>query len=489
MNSALRRVSAAVLVMFMLLLVNLNYVQAFEAGSLAGGPGNVRALDAQYQYQRGPIVTADGTVIAESRYVGGTYKYRRYYPDGPMYAPVTGYDSLYGATGIEKAENALLSGTSPSLALPNLAGMITGKPQKGATVQLTISSAAQQAAYGALKAEGLPGAVVALNPETGAILAMASYPSYNPDDLSVLNGAQLDTNDRALLSDPGQPLLNRAVNATYPPGSTFKIVTSSALFSSRKAYTPQSLVYSPTALTLPQTSHVLANYDGETCGHHGGNQAHLTTAFAESCDTTFGNLGMQLGGAALKQEADQFGMNSPGLTVPMPVSPSQYVIPDSPATTAYSAIGQESDTVTPLQVAMFAAAIADGGTLMKPHLVQQVQAADLSVVWQAAPAVLSHPDSPQVAAEVSQMMVNVVNSPLGTAHTTAYQQIPGVQIAAKTGTAQNAVKGHDDAIFAAFAPAAAPSIAVGVVVQGGGFGATGAGPIAVDVIKAYLGHG
>jgi peptidoglycan glycosyltransferase len=155
---------------------------------------------------------------------------------------------------------------------------------------------------------------------------------------------------------------------------------------------------------------------------------------SESCDTTFGNPGMQLGGAALKQEADQFGMNDPALTIPMPVSPSQYVIPDSPATTAYWAIGQESDTVTPLQEAMFAAAIANGGTLMKPYLVQQVQAAGLSVVQRATPVVLSHPDSPQAAAEVSQMVVNVVNSPLGTAHTTAYQQIPGVQIA-ETGTA------------------------------------------------------
>jgi peptidoglycan glycosyltransferase len=488
-NRALRRISIAVLVMFVLLLINDNYVQAFEAGSLARDPGNVRALDAQHQYQRGPIVTADGTVIAESKYVGGAYKYQRYYPDGPVYAAVTGYDSLYGAIGIEQAENGLLAGTSPSLAIRNVVAMITGRRQEGATVRLTISSAAQQAAYDALKAEGKPGAVVALDPKTGAILAMVSYPSYNPDELSVLNGTQLDNNDRALLANPGQPLLNRAINATYPPGSTFKIVTSSALFNTKKGYTPQTLVYSPTTLTLPQTTHVLPNYDGETCGYHGGNEAHLTTAFAESCDTTFGDLGMKIGGPALKKQADEFGMNSSGLTIPMPVSPSQYVIPDSPATTAYSAIGQESDTVTPLQDAMFAAAIANGGTLMKPYLVQEVQAADLSVVQQATPTVLSRPDSPQVAAEVSQMMVNVVNSPLGTAHTTAYQVIPGVQIAAKTGTSQNAVKGHDDAVFTSFAPASSPSIAVGVVVQGGGFGATGAGPIAVDVIKAYLAHG
>lgn len=487
MNRALRRISLAVGVMFVLLLASVTYVQGFDTTNLANKPDNARAFSSQFQYQRGPIVTADGVTVARSVPVGGVYKYRRTYPLGPEYAPVTGFDSLYSTTGVENAENALLAGTSSKLTVRNAVDLITGKPRKGATVQLTINSKAQNAAWAALRAGGKPGAVVALDPRTGAILAMASYPSYNPNQLAVLNGSTLNTNDHKLLTDPSQPLLNRAIQATYPPGSTFKIVTASALLKTGK-YTPQTLVYSPNLLKLPQTSHELPNYDGETCGYHGNNYAHLTTAFAESCDTTFGNLGMKLGGAALRKEADAFGMNSSSLSVPMPVAPSEYLIPNSPATTAYSAIGQESDTVTPLQVAMFGAAIADGGTLMKPYLVQQVQTSNLSVVQQATPSVLSRPDSAQVASEVKQMMVNVVNSPLGTAHTTAYHQIPGVQIAAKTGTSQNAVKGHDDAIFASFAPASDPSIAVGVAVQGGGFGATGAGPIAVKVIKAYLGN-
>jgi peptidoglycan glycosyltransferase len=487
-NRALRRISIAVLVMFVLLLINDNYLQAFEASSLSTKPGNGRAFAAQYQYQRGPIVTADGKTIAESKAVGGVYKYQRYYPDGPVYAPVTGYASLYGAGGIEKAENSLLSGSSSKLAIRNVVDMVTGKQKKGATVQLTIDSRVQTAAYDALKAQGRPGAVVALNPKTGAILAMASYPSYDPNELSVLNGTQLDKNDHALLTDPAQPLLNRAIDATYPPGSTFKIVTSSALLSTGK-YTPQTSVYSPNVLKLPQTTHELPNYNHEACGN-GSGFAPLITAFAQSCDTTFGDLGMKLGGNALKSMADKFGMNSSSLTVPMPVAQSNYVVPPSAALTADSAIGQYSDTVTPLQDAMFAAAIANGGTLMKPYLVQQAQASDLSVVQQASPSVLSTPDTPQVANEVKQMMVQVVNSPIGTAHQVADNVIPGVQIAAKTGTAQNGINntGLDDAVFTCFAPAANPTIAVGVVIQGGGFGASAAGPIAVSVLKSYLEH-
>ena len=489
MNRALRRIAIAALVMFVLLLVNVNYLQAFEANSLTNKPGNGRAFAAQYQYERGPIVTADGKTIAASKNVGGIYKYQRYYPHGALYAPVTGYDSLYGASGIEKAENSLLSGKSSKLAVRNVVDMISGKQKKGATVQLTIDSKAQKAAYDALKAEGKQGAVVALNPRTGAILAMASYPSYDPNQLSVLNGAQLNKNDKKLLGDPGQPTLNRAVSATYPPGSTFKIVTSAAALSSGK-YTTQSSLYSPNVLKLPQTSHQLPNYNHETCGN-GSGHAPMITAFAQSCDTTFGDLGMKLGGSALQKEAQKFGMNNPNLTVPLQVARSNYVNPGSPALTAYSAIGQYSDTVTPLQDAMFSAAIANGGTLMKPYLVQQAQASDLSVVNHATPTVLSQPTSQQTANDIKQMMIQVVNNPVGTAHGTADNQIPGVQIAAKTGTAQNGVNntGLDDAVFTAFAPASSPSIAVGVVIQGGGFGASAAGPIAVNTIKAYLGHG
>ena len=483
MNRALRRISLACLIMFVLLLINVNYLQAFQPSSLAGKPGNIRTFDQRYQYQRGSISTADGVVIARSRPVKGIYKYQRFYPFGPVYAPVTGYDSLYGTTGIENAEDKLLAGTDPRLTVRNLIGLITGKPQQGASVQLTLNSKAQQAGYNALRQLGREGGVVAINPSSGAILALVSYPSFNPNGYATFDGTQLNAYDKKIRRETSQPLLNRAINATYPPGSTFKIVTSSAAFSTGR-YHPQTSIYAPAVLRLPQTVNHLINNDGESCG--GGSFAPVILAFTLSCNTAFGHLGEVLGTTALRQQADKFGMNSSRLRIPMPVSSSDYVEAPSQALTAYSAIGQYSDTVTPLQEAMFSAAIANGGRLMKPYLVQSVKAPDLSTVQQATASQFSQPVSAAVAGDVRQMMVSVVESPSGTAH--GIPGILGLNAAAKTGTAQNGVNdtGLNDAVFTAFAPAANPTIAVGVVIKGGGYGAAAAGPIAVAVIKAYF---
>jgi penicillin-binding protein A len=491
-NRALRRISIAVLVMFLLLLININYLQGFEPASLATKPGNSRAFYAsQNQYERGSIVTSDGVMIAASRPSGNSsdsIKYQRYYPHGPEYAPVTGYDTLYSQSGIEYYENSVLNGSDASLTVRNLIDLLTGKPRKGANVTVTINSKAQNAAWDALQNDtgGKPGAVVALNPQTGAILAMASYPSYDPNVLATHNGNQLNAADQALLKQPGNPLLNRAINFTWPPGSTFKIVTSSAYLTQNPNSTPQTNVNSPTQLKLPQTTHILTNNDGEVCGN-GSGQASLLTAFAQSCDTTFGSLGMTLGGPTLNNFAQLFGMNSKSLTIPMPVTPSNYVIPPSQALTAFSAIGQFSDTVTPLQEAMFAAAIANGGKLMTPYLVKQVTASDLSTVETTTPAQLSQPVSPTVAADLGQMMLAVVQNPDGTANAFSTAAV-GFTMAGKTGTAQNGVNntGLNDAVFTCYAPYDNPQIAVGVIIQGGGYGATAAAPIAVQVIKAYL---
>jgi peptidoglycan glycosyltransferase len=491
-NRALRRISIAVLVMFVLLLVNVNYIQGFDTASLASQPGNSRAFyAAQNQYQRGSIVTSDGVTIAASRPSGGNdvIKYTRYYPKGAAYAPVTGYDTIYSATGIEKAENSLLSGNDSALTVRKFIDLVTGKTTKGATVQVTINSKAQAAAYDALRTLGKPGAVVALNPKTGAILAMASYPSFDPNVLAVHDGAKLNRADKKLLADKAQPLLNRALEGTYPPGSTFKVVTSSALLTQSPNTTVNTNVDSRTTLTLPQTQHVLHNDQGEVCGN-GSGQAPLITAFAQSCDTTFGKIGMQLGAPALNDMAQKFGMNNANLTIPLPVAKSNYVIPASQALTAFSAIGQFSDTVTPLQEAMFAAAIANGGTLMKPYLVQQVTASDLSTVQTTSQSALSQPVSSSVADGVKQMMLAVVQQPEGTAY--AFRQaVTGVEIAGKTGTAETGQVSLNDAAFTSFAPFANPDIAVGVIIQGGGYGASAAAPIAVQVIKAYeqaVGH-
>jgi penicillin-binding protein A len=487
-NRALRRISIAILVMFVLLLVNINYLQGFEPASLATKPNNARAFEAQFQYQRGSILTSDGVTIAESVPSTDVYKYQRKYPHGEEYAPVTGYDTLYSESGLEYYENSVLNGSDASLTVRNFIDLLTGKPRKGASVTTTINSKAQDAAWNALENDtnGKPGAVVALNPQTGAILAMASYPSYNPNLLATHNGNQLNANDKTLLNAPDDPLLNRAIDYTWPPGSTFKIVTSSAYLTKNPGSGPQTSVYSPTQLTLPQTTHVLTNNDGEVCGS-GTGQAPLITAFAQSCDTTFGHLGETLGGSTLNDFASLFGMNSSSLKIPMPVTQSNYVTPASQALTAYSAIGQYSDTVTPLQEAMFAATIANRGKLMTPYLVQQVTASDLSTVERTTPTQLSQPVSSQVASEIGQMMLAVVQQPDGTANAFNTAAV-GFTMAGKTGTAQNGANnsGLDDAVFTAYAPYDNPQIAVGVIIQGGGYGATAAAPIAVQVIKAYL---
>src|SRR6266567_3640318 len=254
--------------MFLLLLINVNYLQGFQTSSLANEPANSRAFyAAQNQYQRGSIVTSDSVTVAVSRPSGGNdvIKYKRSYPRGPEYAPVTGFDTIYSQTGIEAAENSLLSGNDSALDVRKVIDLITGKTTKGATVELTINSKAQAAAYNALKQTGKPGAVVALNPKTGAILAMATYPSFDPNVLAIHDGAKLNQVDNQLLKDKTQPLLNRALEGAYPPGSTFKVVTSSALLTQNPSTTINTSVDSPTQLTLPQTTHVLNNDLGEVC--------------------------------------------------------------------------------------------------------------------------------------------------------------------------------------------------------------------------------
>jgi penicillin-binding protein A len=493
MNRALFRLSLACLVMFVLLLINVNYVQAFESTSLADKPGNARTFNQQFQYQRGSII-ADGvggpTTIAESlptsTSTSGNTIYQRHYPGGAMYAPITGYDSIYGSTGVEAAYSKDLNGTAPGLTVQNLISLLSGKAKQGATVNLTVSPKAQQAAYQALTAEGHQGGVVALNPRTGAILAMASDPSYNPNLLTTLDGTKLNKADKKLLTDPSQPLLNRAINQTYPPGSSFKIITSSAGFSTGKVASPQANIAAPEPLKLPN-GNLLNNDADEDC--FGGNP-QVIQAFLLSCNTAFANIGIKVGGPTLRSYANKFGWNDSSLTIPMPVSAS--VIPKitDPSLTAMSSIGQLDDQVTALQEAMDAAAIANHGTIMKPYLMQSVQAPDLTTIASTTPSVLSQAVTSQVATEVGSMMVQVTQNPDGTAYQTAGPPAVGsLVIAGKTGTAENTVSGAglDDAVFTCYAPANNPQIAVGVIVKGGGFGADAAAPIAVKIIEAYLG--
>jgi penicillin-binding protein A len=495
MNRALRRISVACLALFVLLMINMNYVQAFETTKLAGETGNIRIFDQQFSYQRGSIIAngdSKGVTIAESRLLKGTAQYQRYYPEPKVYAPITGYDTIYSQSGIEQTDNSLLAGTDPRLAVHNLTALLTGKQKQGATVELTVSPAAQNAAYQALTGDGgHAAAVVAIQPSTGAILALASYPTFNPNALTTFDGSKLNKVDQKLLTERSQPLLNRAIQETYPPGSSFKIVTSSAAFSTGKVANYNTLVDAPSPLNLPN-GHQLVNDGGEICGD---GHPPIIQAFWMSCNSAFGNLGIKLGAQTLRRYSSQYGMNKP-LSIPLPVVPS--VMPKvkywtDPSLTAFSAIGQFSDAVTPLQEAMFSAAVADHGTLMHPYLVQQVLGPGLSVIEQAKTSVLSQAVNPTVASYLQTMMYQVTHNPGGTAYATAGPQATGnITIDGKTGTAENGINNGNpnDAVFTCFVPGSGgqPSpIAVGVIVQGGGFGADAAAPIAVKVIQAYLG--
>jgi peptidoglycan glycosyltransferase len=494
MNRPLKRISIAILVMFLILLINVNYLQAVEAPSLASRPENIRASAQQNDIQRGNIVTQDGVVIATSKPVNDFYKFLRVYSNGQVYAPVTGYDTLFSSTGVEHAESQLLSGTGDQLAFRNFLDKLSNKPQKGATVQLTINSKTQLAAYNALQqtlqgktfnGHQAVGGVVALNPSTGAILAMASYPSYDPNQLATHNVNQLNTVDHQLLVQTPSPLLNNASQTTLPPGSTFKIVTSSAWYTQDAVRNPNTVIDSPQPLKLPN-GNFLSNDSGEQCGS-GNGHTPVVVAFAQSCNTPFAKLGYLMGGPTIKNMDTRYGLDTmldiPGVTV----APSNFTAEADPSFTAFDAIGQHDTTVTALQEAMFAATVANNGTLMKPYLIQQVTASDLAVVQQTPQQMLTQQViSPTVAGYLKTMMTAVVQDPRGTAAAFNAAAEGGLVIAGKTGTAQNGVSANPDAVFTAFAPADNPKIAVGVMIQGGGYGAQAAAPIAVAVIQAYL---
>ena len=503
MNRSLRRLSIACLAMFVLLLAWVNYLQVFRTNSLASEPGNIRIFNLQFKNQRGEIIAAGGRqeqVIAESKPVKGGI-YQRFYPDPKVYAPVTGYDSVlgttspFGLTGIEKAENKYLTGTSSKLAVYNLKGLFTGHSRQGASVYLTIDPQAQAAAYDALAAMGKPAAAVAINPSTGAILALASYPTFDPNKYTTQDTGQLAKIDMAYRHDPSQPLDNRALNEIYPPGSTFKIITSSAGFLTGRVRSQTSTIPAPQFYHLPGSTHVLTNDGDAPCGN--GNP-QIIYAFTLSCNTAFGKLGATLGGPTLVKYAQIFGFNNFGrgvnaapLTIPLPVTPSR-ILPGLKdlAETANSAIGQFDDLVSPMQEAMMAATVANHGVLMRPYLVQEIRAPDQEVVQDTVPTQMGRIVSNQVAGYLTAMMESVTHNPAGTAAATAGPAATGgIDIAGKTGTAQNGLNNThlDDAVFTCFVPNSPRPIAVGVIVQGGGFGADAAAPIAVKIIQAYLG--
>ncbi|HEY8721531.1 peptidoglycan D,D-transpeptidase FtsI family protein [Pengzhenrongella sp.] len=480
MNTPLRRIAVVVCVMFLSLMGAATWVQFVQAPKLNADSRNVRTLYREFNNSRGPIIVG-GDPIASSKPVDDAFKYLRTYSGGPLYAPVTGfYSTVFGRTGIERASNDYLTGSADSLFLTRIQDLFTGRQPQGSSVELTINPKMQQAAWDALGDQR--GAVVALDPSTGAILAMVSKPSFDPNLAAGHNTAQVNKAYRALDADPANPMLNRAVSQTYPPGSTFKLIDSAAALEA--GMTPSSQLPAPRSLALPGSSARVGNFGGESCGP--GKTVSLADALRVSCNTAFAQLGMDLGANKLRAQAEAFGFDQ-DLSVPLKVAVSQFPATLDTPQTALSSIGQYEVRATPLQMAMVSAAIANGGTEMKPYLVQTVRDPDLDVVDEASPEKFGEPISKKTAAALRDMMIGVVQNGTG-----GSAQIPGVQVAGKTGTAQTTSDAPPHTWFTAFAPASQPKVAVAVIVEHGGTmgnEATGgrvAAPIARAVIEAAL---
>jgi peptidoglycan glycosyltransferase len=480
-NRQIRILGVFLLLLFAVLFLQLNNLQVLQASKLANAPGNTRNNTDRFSKPRGYIQTSDGTIVARSVPTSGSYKYLREYPQGPLFADVTGYFSLiYGTDGVERTYNSYLeSHTAPITRIQDILANRTVTDN----VTLTLSSRLQQVAASQLGSD--VGAIVALDPSSGAVLAMYSNPSYDPNPLASHDARVEQTGWNLNQLNPAQPMLARAYRRSYAPGSTFKVVTASAVLDHDPSLASQS-VPTVSSITLPNSTRTLSNFGGETCG---GMLPELLTV---SCDTGFATLGLELGAQNLSAEAQSFGFNQvPPLDLPN-VAASNFPPPsafaqDQPGL-AYSAIGQQDVSATALQMALVAGAIADRGVIMKPHVMSQIRDSQGRLVrsWKPSPWLTA--TSPQTAGSVGQMMVSVVQS--GTATNVA---LPGVQVAAKTGTAQTSQSAGSNNWLIAFAPASAPTVAVAVVVpaQAGvpldSTGSTVAGPMARAMLAAALG--
>jgi penicillin-binding protein A len=486
MNRQIRRVAVVVLVAFMALLAAPLYWQVLAAPRLTNDSRNTRVLIKEYSIERGAIVLADQTPVAtsvRSKQRGDPLEFVRRYPEGERYGMVTGFYSLvFGRTLAEQEFNSFLLGRAPEQFGQNVTDLLTARETPGGTLVLTLDKHTQEAAEQALR--NRKGAVVALDPRTGAVLAMTTYPRYDPNQLSSHNPEAIRRNWDRLVKDENGPLLNRAAGALYPPGSTFKVITAAAAL--EDGVSVNQPLPSPTVLDVPQTSADIHNFGGGSCG---GGTLTMPEALAISCNTTFAALGLKVGDKKLAAEAEKFGFNQPS---PYELPAATSSIPerqDVPAT-AQSAIGQRDVRVSPLQMASVAATIANGGRRMAPFVGQEVVSDKGKVVKRFEGEDLGQAIPEQVAGDLRDMMLRVVESGTG-----SFAQIPGLQVAGKTGTAQHAQGRPPHAWFIGFTSSGDKSIAVAVVVENGGDAgseATGghvAAPIARAVMQAYLGGG
>ena len=486
MNTPVRRIAIAVMVMVLLLLTNLTYVQVIKANEYRTDPRNQRVLLAEYSRQRGQI-SAGGQVLASSTPTKDRLKFQRRYLGGPMFAPLTGFFSvLYGSRGLERVEDEVLNGSDDRLFVRRLSDLVTGRDPSGGNVVLTIDPAVQKVAYDMMSAKHYAGAVVAIRPSTGEILTMVSTPSYDPNPLASHSAkVQKQAWDPDNAADP-ELMHNRAIDDTYPPGSTFKLVDTAAALQS--GFTPDTPLPAASQIILPGTTTRLENYAGTPCG--AGPIATMADALARSCNTAYATLTQNVGEPKLRAQAEAFGIGESDDAVPLPVSPSSIgPIPDV-AALMQSGIGQRDVRLTPLQNAEIVATIANGGVRMAPYLVKEIQAPDLTPLDVTAPQRLGQAVPTTVSQTITQMMIG------SEARTLGGNKITGVQIASKTGTAEhgaNSKQTPPHAWYVAFAPADNPQVAVAVLVENGGnegLEATGgsvAAPIGRSVIASVLG--
>lgn len=481
MNNAIRKVSLFCAFLLALLLVNQSYSFIFRHQYLQSSPYNRRVQLEQFGQDRGAIM-AGQVVLAESVPSNDAYKFQRTYPGGALYAPITGYYAYsYGTSALERSYDLKLAGTDDSLAFQRARDQLAGRTPKGATVETTINPKLQEAAYKALGKN--KGAVVALNPQTGAILAMVSTPSYDPNTLATHNMAEAQAAWQEGNADPDGPYRNRAAFELYPPGSTYKLVVASAALENGVA-NPDTLLDTPTTLPLPGTTISLPNYSSPCNG-----KMTMDRALQLSCNTSFANLGMQVGQEKIAEEAAKFGFGSAPLPDLGGGAVSSFPTGLNQAQLAQSSIGQFDVKSTPLQMAMVGAGIANNGVLMQPYLVQTVRGNNLNVISSTKPQELSRPLSRDNAKKMQSMMENVVEKGIS-----QNLKFGDVKLAAKTGTAQHDAE-HPYGWIVAYGPAQNAQIVVAVFVEDGPDAAasgtlgvsTQATPIAQAVLKAALG--
>ena len=487
MNRPLRRIALVMFVLFGALFVNINYLQVLRADELADDNRNTRKLIEEYDLQRGSMIVGRGdqqVEIARSMETDGRYRFERRYPEGELYAHLTGFYSIvYGRNALEDSANDLLVGDAPEAFARNLSTFLSGRERQGDDIVLTIQPRVQEAAREALGDR--EGAVVALNPQTGAVLAVWANPTYDPNQLSSFDREAAT----AYWESSEQARRNRALRETYPPGSTFKLVTAAAAL--EDGVQPDDTFPDPQEYTPPLTTRGIPNFGGGLC--NGGSPLSLTQALAVSCNTVFARLGNQVGPEQLVAQAERFGLNQEWESY-LNAVPSAIPAELDPPATAQSAIGQRDVRVTPLQMAMISAAIANDGVLMRPRVIERVQQFDGRVVQEFEPEPLSvggadggQAISTQTAAALQDMMRAVVTDGSG-----GGAALEGADSAGKTGTAQVAAGTNPTVWFTGFAPVEDPVVAVAVVVPNGGdvgaeaTGGAVAAPIAGAVMEAAL---